>query len=86
MGRPVAEVLTPDQRLLPRLLEPGLALSAAWTLGRLELQSVTLRRSLDRDFLAQNPGRPVLRLVADLGASAGEPDGLQRILRLGAEP
>lgn len=86
LGRPVAEVLTPDQRLLPRLLEPGLALSAAWTLGRLELQSVTLRRSLDRDFLAQNPGRPVLRLVADLGASAGEPDGLQRILRLGAEP
>lgn len=86
LGRPLAEVLAPEQQVLPRLLEPNLSLSAAWTLGRLELQSVALRRSVDRDFLAKIPRRPVLRLLADLGAREGEPDGLQRILRLGAAP
>lgn len=82
----MAEVLAPEQRVLPRLLEPSLALGSAWALARLELQSVALRRSLDRDFLAKSQRRPVLRLLAELGAVAGEPDGLQRILRLGAEP
>ncbi len=86
LGRPVAEVLAPEQKVLPRLFEANLSLSAAWALGRLELQSVALRRSVDRDFLAKSQSRPVLRLLADLGVREGEPDGLQRILRLGAAP
>lgn len=85
LGRPAAVALNEDGLAL-RLVSSPLALGATWALGRLELSSVELRRALDQGVLGRNASQPALRLLADLGGKEGEPDGVQRVLRLAEAP